>query len=289
MNQKGLFLINNNILTKSRQMANFLANQGLNLYLTRYFENVTKIVTHGGAFHADELLAIATFKLFTGMDSVPVERVFKVSEDDLKNPNVFVIDVGGVFSIGNNNYDHHQDANLQASNLLVLGSVCSDPKLLNKLLPFYNRVSDIDRGLRLAEPCEFNNIVRNFNSLFSDSFEIASQFVRSALEALVITAIKAIEAETVWNELETVLGGKVKVEPNGILMPDWKSLAERDGVVLLASPNARGGWQLVSRDSNFLKIPPLPAQTFRHASGFMAVYESKEEALIHAKYFLSVI
>ena len=269
-------------------MTNFLASQGLNLYLTRHFENVTKIITHGGAFHADELLAIATFKLFTGMDNVPVERVFKVSEEDIKSHNVFVVDVGGYFSVGNNNYDHHQDANLQASNLLVLGSVCSDPKLLTKLLPFYNRVSDIDRGLRIAEPGEFNNIVRNFNSL-QNGFELASQFVRSALEALVMTAIKAIEAESVWDSLFTEFNGKVKIEPNGVLMPDWKELAKRDGVLLLASPNARGGWQLVSRDSNEINIPVSPTQTFRHASGFMAVYESKEEVLIHAKSFLSVI
>ena len=151
-------------------MTNFLATKGLNLYLTRHFKNVTKIVTHGGAFHADELLAIATFKLFTGID-VPIERVFKVSPDDLQNPNALVIDIGGFFSVSSNTYDHHQNIELQASNLLVLGSACEDPRLLTKLLPFYNRVSDIDRGIRIAEPCEFNNIVRNFNSL-SNGFEI---------------------------------------------------------------------------------------------------------------------
>ena len=248
---------------------------------------IRKIVTHGGAFHADEITAIETFKIFTGLD-IPVERVFKVSEEDLLDPTVLVLDIGGVFDIVNSVIDHHQNKDLPATNALILCIVCEEFKLLEKLSPFYARISDIDRGLRIAEPCEFNSIVRNFNSL-ENGFELASQFVRSALEALIATSVKAIEAETVWNELGTVLGGKVKVEPNGILMPDWKELANRDGVLLLASPNARGGWQLVSRDSNEINIPASPAQTFRHASGFMAVYESKEEALIHAKSFLSVI
>lgn len=263
-------------------MTNYLVHQGLNLYLTRHFKNVTKIVTHGGAFHADELLAIATFKLFTGMDNIPVERVFKVLEDDLQNPNVLVLDIGGDFHHWSNNFDHHQNSELEATNFLVLMAACDDSKLLSKLLPFYNRVSDIDRGLRIAEPCEFNGIVRNFNSL-PNGFEIASQFAASALEALVMTSIKAIEAETTWDSLDAIYDGKVKIEPNGVLMPDWKELAKKDGVLLLACPNARGGWQLVSRDSNEINIPASPTQTFRHASGFMAVYENKNEALVHAK------
>jgi uncharacterized UPF0160 family protein len=267
-------------------MENFLAKQGLNLYLTRHFENVTKIVTHGSAFHADEIVAIETFKLFTGMDWLKVERVFKVSVEDLQNPDVLVLDIGGDFHHESNNFDHHHDAESQATNCLIMWAVVNDSKLAMKMHPMYNRISDIDRGLAIAGPSEFNAIVRNFNTL-ENGFELACQFVRSALEAMVSTAIKAIESESIWNDLEACLNNKVKIEPNGILMPDWKELAKRDGVLLLASPNARGGWQLVSRDSEEINIPSSETQTFRHNSGFMAVYKSALDALSHAESFLS--
>ena len=69
----------------------------------------TKVVTHAGGFHADELFAIALIKYFV-TDDIDLERtrdgtlLSKYRDDS----SVWVIDVGGEYNEGSLNFDHHQ-------------------------------------------------------------------------------------------------------------------------------------------------------------------------------------
>lgn len=244
--------------------------------------NPIKIVTHGGIFHADEILAIASIRYFFG-GYIPVQRFFQV--EYLANPYIFVLDVGQKYQPELGNFDHHQDGNLPSTNVLVLKEFCKDLDLYNRLMKhLYGYVSDVDRGIISGDDvCKssFNSIIRNYNAL-ENGFAKALTFASEMLEAYIATSKTAIAMEGYYYSLERALGNRVIIERNQQFIPDWKEYAEKEDVLLMLSPNARGGWQLVSRDDKVLVIPPTYTQTFRHSSGFMAVYRSFDDALKHA-------
>ncbi len=62
------------------------------------------IVTHPGGAHADDFLSCC---LLSAKYGLPIERRDPV-EADLKNSEVFVVDIGGEHDQALNNYDHHQ-------------------------------------------------------------------------------------------------------------------------------------------------------------------------------------
>ena len=243
--------------------------------------NFSKVLTHGGVFHADEVLAIATLrKLGVINNSTPIERVMKV-EGEIPS-DVLVLDCGVKFN-GINLFDHHQDATLPASNLLVLQTFCTDTKLVQVLTDtFFGAVSDTDKGITKSQTASFTQLISNFNML-PNGFEMALQFATMALDAAWQVASESVRLESKWFSLPTICNGKAKLQEDSEFIPNWKTLAEKEAVLLLVAPNARGGWQIVSQNSDVLAIPKGEGQTFCHNTGFMAVYETKEFALKHAE------
>lgn len=243
----------------------------------------SKIITHAGVFHADEILAISTIIQFV-QPNIPIERKFQVTEDEFSDPSILVLDLGKRLEPSLSNFDHHQNGDIEATNLLVLRHFCKDTRLVKKLEQhLFSYVSDVDRGIipNGGGIATFNAIVRNFNNIDS-GFELALTTAQNILNAYIVTATQAIEGEIRWSNLQRLENGRIAFDKEGVFIPDWKDLANKDGVFILASPNARGGFQLVSRNSEELNIPIGDGQTFRHPSGFMAVYETEGLALKHA-------
>ena len=63
------------------------------------------IITHGGMAHRDDFLAVSLALALNG--TVPVLRRNPM-DDELNNPDVLVLDVGGQYDPALNNFDHHQ-------------------------------------------------------------------------------------------------------------------------------------------------------------------------------------
>ncbi|MFZ2038553.1 MAG: MYG1 family protein [Minisyncoccia bacterium] len=63
-----------------------------------------KIVTHSGAFHADESFAIATISLLTGRKT----KIIRTREEKYFSQADFVLDVGGRYDPTKKMFDHHQ-------------------------------------------------------------------------------------------------------------------------------------------------------------------------------------
>jgi uncharacterized UPF0160 family protein len=61
-----------------------------------------KLVTHGGSFHLDDVIAAATLKLLDHTDVVRTRDEDVIAHADLR------FDVGGVYDATKNSYDHHQ-------------------------------------------------------------------------------------------------------------------------------------------------------------------------------------
>lgn len=253
-------------------------------------KKIEKVITHAGAFHADEVLAIAILRHFGVV--APVDRKFQVTPEELADPEILVLDVAQKFEPELGNFDHHHDRNLPATNILIAdwlvveGEISSEVRA--NLQDFLGYVSDVDRGIIPGGgiAASFNGVIRSMNPAdltqstpaFEDAITLAQQIFASQMAV----AERAVADAHIWAGLERIAGGKVAIQLDTYQLAGWKEMAEKEGVAFLVTPNPRGGWQIISRDSVLFNIPADVRQSFRHNSGFLAVYGTKEEAIAHA-------
>lgn len=252
--------------------------------------NIKKIITHNGNFHADEVLAVAMLRSH-GFNQ-PVERKRSVEPSEIKDSQVMVIDIGGVCSIDDLNFDHHQDASISASNILIADWLVAtgkmEQKVREKIASFLKQISDVDRGLipNGGPAAGLNAIVRGFNpsvgspAEFDAEFEKVVIFCQQIIENQIRNAQKAVEDEVRWDALER--RGRVAIQEDINPILGWKEMAKRDDILVLVCPSNREGWQIISRNSEEFTIPPHDTQIFLHANRFMAAYPDRESAIAHA-------
>jgi len=254
-----------------------------------------KIITHAGIFHADEITAIAILKSLFG--EVEIERTFKPTPEYLEDTEIFVLDIGGHYNPAKGNFDHHQNKELAASNLLVYWSYAD--AIAEKFAisenekdefyhfmtdKFLNYISDVDCGKILEQNTSYiptiNSIIRSLNNI-KNGFETSIQVAEYAFIGACETAKLAVKGRTLWKRFKK-LSDKVKLQETADFIPNWKELAKEDGIMLLVQKNLRDGWQVVSRSTDELVLPAHEKQTFRHNSGFMCVFAEKKEAIQYA-------
>ena len=240
---------------------------------------IEKIITHGGFHHADEISAISLLRI-VGV-TAPVERVFKVSDEQLKCKNTLVLDIGREFNPNLLNLDHHQDPSLKASNCLVLDLLVLNNKIKKEIAEIlenrlFTRISDIDTGVISGggSSYEFNSFIRN-----EPNFEKAIGLAKVIIGNLITSAEKVIETKEILNSLERV--GSYLINDSKNTLVGWKELAPK-GIKGMLAENPRGGWQITSICSNKHPIVECGSQTFLHNSAFMAVYVDKTSAINHA-------
>jgi uncharacterized UPF0160 family protein len=254
------------------------------------------VYTHAGMFHADEVMAIALLQLYLPGE-IRIVRTFQLPEDQvLFDTHALVLDTGRKFD-GDTFFDHHQNPDSSATNILIADYLLHIGALpqhhYDWMLPALTRISDIDRGLTKAEtPLEFNGIIRSFNGLELPGdeedqlvdFELAIHVASFTIMAMGQQADRALADKQTWESLpvQETTQGKFKVSSSNDIILTWKSLAAWDGINGLICPNDRtaGAWQVISRDSNEWQVPTDSLQTFRHPSGFMAVYPDYSSLMI---------
>ncbi len=258
--------------------------------------NVFKqVITHAGQFHADEILAIAVMRLI--QPNIKVIRKFRITPMEYNDPLTVIIDVGRYFEPGKNLYDHHQDKSLPASNLLVLDAFYEELGARFKLdrtesyrmyvhlmKTFFNYVSEVDKG-RIREANDvptFNSMIRNMNALDPEiAFELALTSTEVKLEAAIRSLKLILEGEKEWDTFEKVTK-RVVLQEELKVIPNWKEIAKKDDIIAVIQPNIRGGWQVVSRDSNEINLPEDKRASFRHNAGFLIVFPEKDDAIDYA-------
>jgi len=246
-----------------------------------------KIITHPGSFHADEICAIALLKI-VGIEVNTIERR-EPSAMDIADLETFVIDIGGQYNPDLLLFDHHQDPQLESSNVLILDYLLSIGKIdhvahgqiYSKL---FARVSKNDRGITRSSAYELSALVRNLN--FSLEFDVALDIVTDLIKPLISNALNTKEYQEIWAKLP-MQPGDYKVSLEEFNVPGWKTFAFKDGTKYLICPSARGGYNLISTDSCRYPIPASSAQLFIHNNQFMAVYPSAKEAENDLKSFIN--
>lgn len=71
------------------------------------FKKKIKVVTHGGDFHADDVLACAVLSLWADKNGYKLEIIRSRDEEIIKKADI-VVDVGRISDSDNKRFDHHQ-------------------------------------------------------------------------------------------------------------------------------------------------------------------------------------
>ena len=255
----------------------------------------SKIITHNGSFHADETLAIATLFKALGY-TLPIERKENATQEELDEPTILVLDIGRNYTPALGNFDHHQDSNSPATNILILDYFFTDEFIKDKLKQhLFQFVSDTDCGIFNKDVTgvpSFSLIIDKLNSLsrknpddLDENFHKALSVAQLILDGYFDTFEQSKKNKVSWDSLPKIANGFLSIDEHNdfILEPsDFQEFATADLVLLHLSPNPRGGWQIMSRSTNVLKIPAKSTQKFLHNAGFIAVYNTFNEAYEHA-------
>ena len=250
---------------------------------TRSFNamSIKKIITHPGIFHADDVCAIAWLRII-GI-SAPVERRVP-SPEELADPDIMVVDVGGQHTSKLNNFDHHQkggagirwdsEVPYAAFGLVVDAFPLCNPAVEQRVhdcvvLP----VDAADNGWGTLEGSRpnlsFSACVSGFNPGPSASaaerdtaFETAVAFATMVLENSIRNAEEFVAAKEVVMSA-SVCGGYTpyptegavfgeKAEPHSILLLEkfvpWSehvfSRRDESNLLYVVFPSERGGWMV---------------------------------------------
>jgi len=260
------------------------------------------IVTHGGdVAHLDELLSCA---LIVALNK-DIEAIYRrnPTESELRNPNVYVLDVGRQFDPKLNNYDHHQ-----------LNHDCT-LSLLLKTWKLYDELSEIWEWLDflvlkdqigVGKALEFFSLPPNAYSiigqpiaafvckLFGSETKISkNSFTFRILEELGKFLWKsfdeyreAIETFHKYSSFE-LINGDLKIV--FCLCPESKSTSAlskvinkyiKKGVSIKPSGRSRGQYSVFrvgSAPLNFKLVEDEPEVTFAHQNGFLMVVNTEDK------------
>src|ERR1035437_6788637 len=85
---------------------NFLNTQKM-VMIKKYNKKIIKLVTHNGAFHADDLFACATLSLLLKKKNLKY-KIIRTRDENIIKHGDYVFDVGGIYNPAKNRFDHHQ-------------------------------------------------------------------------------------------------------------------------------------------------------------------------------------
>lgn len=257
---------------------------------------IKKIITHNGVFHADEIIAIALLDLTLDSERYPniatlIERKIDISQEELDDPTVIVIDVGLKYNPELNNYDHHHNNKLPCAASLIRRHFLNNEIGKNIHQKLVEKINMVDLGNKKADDASISQTILNYNNLPIDNpFFVALDTAQTIVWAYYETAKLAIQNKEKINQLERKLNGKVIIDPENTLTTNWKQLAQNHRIFFKIAPNSQepNKWSLISRDADEIVIPESETQTFRHNSGFLAVYNTLEDAIQDAQTALCI-
>lgn len=242
-----------------------------------------KIITHSGVFHADEVFAIAL--LFEIRGKVPLVRTRTITDEDLNNPDIWVLDVGKQLDPVLHNFDHHQDSILSATNCQILQWLLNNKyiklDLYDELLPMFTEISDIDRGgYEGKDGFQVNQLIKSFNYLKEiDGLDLALACATGYIKACISTVNEKTKSLEIWTKGKNYPGCSFIKCTKGFPVY-WKRYNTHQFLLEDSTGNDiyNPEYKLHSIDSSKHPIIPTGKETFIHQAKFLAIYSSYEDA-----------
>lgn len=281
----------------------------------------TRIVTHDGSFHADEIFATALIKKFVSED---VEIVRTRGDDDLKeatkDPNVWVVDVGRKHDESMRNFDHHQrsftktwegtDIPFSSCGLVwkylrdrgIIGSHYADEVIDSVEAALIRRVDMHDnRYAPMPQAVVFKLCNREESTM--DDFLRALMIAEIHLEDSFIFAEKVRRNQCKLDNVKFLANGDIAVFDEEVATAlSWvrKSTAAKvvvmpkEGVDTWSVRSVAGEdegiltpfwWRGLAKEE-LRRVSGIKDLTFVHKAGYLAVVESKDSAVKIARVML---
>ena len=242
------------------------------------------IITHPGSAHFDEFFAISLVLAVNNDVNYTIERRHP-TEEELANPEIWVIDVGKKLEPDLKNFDHHQSTDTPASFMLVaehlgLTAILSstpwcefkdkidrfgpfkiaDELGLENLLPFINPIENWFLELFKKNPGEIYPLMRSFGQhVIKGARTLSSQFEFWA------------NSEKCIIKKKTVLIGLTN-DSTGVQR--YSSRADSPADISVSYDSRGEGWRLARLNDalgvDFSKLEGNEKIKFAHKTGFIA-------------------
>lgn len=177
------------------------------------------VATHSGSFHPDEVFAVATLQLFLGDSDL---QIIRTRDESVIEKADWVIDVGGVYDVETNRFDHHQNGSPMRDNGIPYSSFGLVWKHLGEQITGSVEITNFieeaiaqpvdagDNGVNLytlnelkVAPCEMYSVIGSFKPVWGsdktedEAFVEAVDFARGFLERKISFAKANIEMKQV--------------------------------------------------------------------------------------------
>jgi Uncharacterised protein family (UPF0160) len=241
------------------------------------------IVTHGGTAHFDELTAISLVMAVHPAVSFRVDRRLP-GQGELDDADTWVIDTGRRYDPERRNFDHHQDAGLPASFVLVAGYFGLAETL--SIVPWWRFKDSVDRigARRSSRVFGAGDDLVNRNPMEEWLVDRFASDPESTLPLLRTFGVHLIEgARKLKSQIEfwktgrrLVIAGVPAIfgetrETAGL--EEFRRLDEHPPEIVISLDSAGEGWRLFRYDGapvDFSRLYDHPEIAFAHNSGFMA-------------------
>lgn len=272
-----------------------------------------KVITHNGAWHADEVLAIALLSIVHNTDKPHVVRTRDqdIINEGLVDTTVYVLDVGAKYQPLSANFDHHQrDFNLTNSfgnRYSTFGLIVDhlhkefSPYVLTQLREFANKVDCQDNGIETYPELywivdmkgleDFDLVISmaiNWLKAKLENFK-KKETLESNIKKAIETAKNGIVFSTETLAVNEILNSdptlKLIVSPSssgGYAVQSLNVGIERDFSVRCPTPESWRGL----RDEELKDVSGLEGMVFSHSTGFLTIVDTAENALKVAQYLV---
>jgi hypothetical protein len=258
-------------------------------------QNMNKVIVHDGRGHQDDFLAacVCAHKL-----NAPIYRQ-KYKEEDLLNPDIWVLDQGKSFDVDLHNFDHHQIEEEICAFTMVLDYFYG--KSYRQFLPQLKFIEILDsygpqKATKFAGITEesldivASPIYLGMMKIFSNSCGEIVDPLYSILKEIGKQICNQIEeSETLFSALDDAnffTYNNVKIlDTTKCRMAKEKQLPTKlyckykglNPEVILTVDNRMEGYRMVSINSESLKFNPNPISYFTHNSGFLTNFVNYDQ------------
>lgn len=258
-------------------------------------EAPTKIVVHPGTAHGDDFLACC---ILAAKFAVPIERR-EPAQNDLSNPDILVLDVGGRYEPEKLNFDHHQDLTIPCSFVLVLQWLGLHEKF-QRAYHWYANVDFRDRngakalgekyGLSDEQMLELGSPVHTaLMKLFETEKYLApsqhgTDFIFPVYDVMRMIGTDLISCAekygAAWDRLESCerqnfRGHEVLINPSDDITATGDYSREKKISIMASFDNRGDGWAILrtvegEKSFDFNRVANDPRIAFAHKGGFIA-------------------
>lgn len=243
--------------------------------------NIARIITHSGVFHADEIACVALVELAKGAEV----KVLRTRDQEIETTAAdLVVDVFG------GEFDHHTeekfDSNghkLSSIGLLWNGyknqfmkSFGIDEVSTNPLESVIYKLDNMDNGEKSENVLAFNMVIGAFNSSNigqnDGNFRQSVDFMKKYLQQVIASCKLETQRNTTWKN-KVVTGKVVKL---GAFIPDWENRSVQEGldVQFACTFESWANQNSIQRTRNctldLKQLNEVEGVKFTHAAGFLA-------------------